>query len=284
MSVILHKDTGEWVMDREYEINIVFLTRTEQVHTHRFIELVYTLQGKGLHRIDDREYPVQAGDLLLINYRSRHTVEPLENLRYADIMLQPGYVSETLRGTEDLLLLLQLQEFSDLSGQVRPENVLLHFDGEERQRLEFLIQWTKREQEANAPAGELIRHCALTMLLSLVFRKMSERPSGRMTVGEVLLSYIRRNAHRGLSVSEIARLCGYSPEHFSRVFRCRTGRSPSEYILQCRIDRAKELLSRTELPVETVLSECGFTNRTAFFRHFTAQVGKTPLQYRKHQN
>ena len=219
MSVILHKDTGEWVMDREYEINIVFLTRTEQVHTHRFIELVYTMQGKGLHRIDDREYPVQAGDLLLINYRSRHTVEPLENLRYADIMLQPGYVSETLRGTEDLLLLLQLQEFSDLSGQVRPENVLLHFDGEERQRLEFLIQWTKREQEANAPAGELIRHCALTMLLSLVFRKMSERPSGRMTVGEVLLSYIRRNAHRGLSVSEIARLCGYSPEHFSRVFR-----------------------------------------------------------------
>ncbi len=283
MSVAWQSETDEYVLDSNYEINEVSLSVTAPEHTHRFVELVYTLGGKGIHTIDGKEYHVKSGDMLVINYSSRHSVTPLENLRYIDIMLKPEYVNNTLKGTEDLFLLLQLRSFSDLSNQIIRDNVALHFDGNERGKAELLLNWTLEEQSNPAPAGELIKYSALSMLLCLVFRKMTEKQRVRPEFNEQLVSYIKRNCTLKLSISEIAAECGYTPEHFSRKFKEYTGMSPTAYITECRIRKAANLLSETEESIEVILSECGFTDRTAFFKKFSEIMGATPLQYRKYQ-
>lgn len=283
MSVILKTNTSEWILDSQYELNRVHLLQTEKCHTHQFIEIVYTYQGRGRHRIDDREYPVGHGDLLLINYRSQHTVEPIENLEYVDIMLKPEYVNETLRGTENAFLLLKLHDFSEFDKNIMNENILLHFDGDDRKKLETLIEWTEEEQRTKTIGGELIQHSMLNLLLSMIFRKMAQSKADRFCVNEALLAYIDQNCSDPLRLDELAAKCFYTPEHFSRTFKKYTGLTLKEYIFERRIQKAKRLLERTDMPIERIISECGFSNRTAFFKKFSQIVGCTPLQYRKNQ-
>ncbi len=283
MSGMLHKTGTEWSMDGEYCLNRIHLMQTEERHTHRFIELVYTYRGKGLHRINDREYPVGHGDLLLIDYHCEHTVEPIEDLRYVDLMMKPEYFSENLRGTEDAFLLLKLRDFSEFEDIVLRENVLLHFDGDERKKVETLIEWMEEEQKRKSVGGELILHAGLALLFSMIFRKMAEERKQSFAVDGELLAYIDRNCAQPLRLDELAKKCHYTPSHFSRTFKKHTGMSPQAYLLTCRIKRARQLLESTDLSVEQISTECGFTNRTVFFKHFSQSVGCTPMQYRRHQ-
>ena len=125
MGIIKKKKTGEFDLDNDYFINRVNLKKEEEEHTHKFIELVYTLSGKGIHKIDGKEYRVTGGDMLIVNYHCRHSVTPIENLNYVDIMLKSQYVNDTLKGTEDIFLLLNLRDFSDFSNSVIKDNLLL---------------------------------------------------------------------------------------------------------------------------------------------------------------
>lgn len=284
MSVALKKETREFILDTNYEINFVNLEKKEEEHTHQFIELVYTIKGRGIHKIDGKEYHVGTGDMLVINYHCRHEVIPIDNLYYVDVMLKPEYVNETLRGTEDLFLLLSLSDFSDLSNHIIKENIMITFDGEDKKKIEFLIDWTREEQKNAAAAGNLIMFSALSMMLSLVFRKMAQKQGARLALNDQLLFYIERNCASGLNIGKIASMCGYSSEHFSRAFRKYTGKSPMEYVSECRIKKAKLLLLETDKPIELIISECGFSNRTAFFKNFRKKENQTPLQFRKNQN
>lgn len=283
MSVKLKPSTSEWVLDGAYEINRIALKRREGCHTHQFIEIVYTYCGRGRHVIDDREYTVGHGDLLLIDYGMHHTVEPIENLHYVDIMLKPEYVNEALKGTENAFRLLTLGEFSEFDGKAIRRTDLLHFAGEERKKIESLIEWTEEEQKKKLAGGELMRHSALNLLLSMVFRKMAESEQETFSINDELLMYIEKNCADRLRMDQLAQRCFYSPAHFSRRFKHFTGMSPKDYVNRCRIKRAEQLLRTTDMPVEQIVSECGFSNRTAFFKRFSQMLGCTPLQYRKNQ-
>lgn len=283
MGIIKKTETREYDLDNGFSIHKVTVAKKMEVHTHKFIELVYTLSGKAVHNIDGKEYHVSGGDMLIINYHCRHAITKVDDLRYVDIMLKPEYVNDALKGTEDLFLLLNLRDFSDLSNNVIKDNLLLHFDQEEQEKIEFLLSWTQQEQADRASANNLIMYSALSMILSLVFRKMTENQSTRPALNEHLLSFMARNCGGRLQINEIAAKCGYTTEHFSRRFKAYAGRSPMEYINECRVNKAKGLLCGTNKSIETILYECGFSNRTAFFKKFSKYTGVTPLQYRKNQ-
>jgi transcriptional regulator GlxA family with amidase domain len=63
-----------------------------------------------------------------------------------------------------------------------------------------------------------------------------------------------------------------------------TGNNPVSYMIECRINKAKVLLVKTDHSIETIIFECGFSNRTAFFKKFLEMEKTTPLQFRKNQN
>ena len=147
----------------------------------------------------------------------------------------------------------------------------------------MLLDWTQEEQRLSAPAGELIIYSALSMLLSVMFRKMTENQSARASINDQLLAYIERNCGDRLLINEIAAKCGYTVEHFSRIFKAYTGKPPVAYIKDCRMKKAKRMLVETDKSIDTIISECGISNRTEFFKSFYERFGATPLRYRKNQ-
>ncbi|MDO5142581.1 MAG: AraC family transcriptional regulator [Eubacteriales bacterium] len=85
-----------------------------------------------------------------------------------------------------------------------------------------------------------------------------------------------------LTVQDVAASVHLSPSHFSRAFKARTGYSPYEYIVLRRIDRAKYLLTSTQLSVKEVAFATGYNSEENFIHSFQKHVGIPPGLFRKY--
>lgn len=98
-----------------------------------------------------------------------------------------------------------------------------------------------------------------------------------------VLEHIARNLGCDLRESEMAELSGYSPSAFSRAFQRLTGMSFVRYINSMRINRACEMLTKTERRIIDVCYEVGFNNLSNFNRQFLAHKAMPPSRFRSHQ-
>lgn len=92
---------------------------------------------------------------------------------------------------------------------------------------------------------------------------------------------IREQAFQGISVDRIVKTLGLSRRTLERNFYKYFGRTPHEEIVRVRIERAKKLLSETNLSVTGIARNTGFTNREYFIRAFGRETGMTPSAFRQ---
>jgi transcriptional regulator GlxA family with amidase domain len=83
-----------------------------------------------------------------------------------------------------------------------------------------------------------------------------------------------------LAIRQLARLAGLSVHHFIRAFRSATGQTPHQYLRARRIDRARELLVTTPMPVTEICDAVGFQSLGSFSALFRRLSGETPTAYR----
>lgn len=84
-----------------------------------------------------------------------------------------------------------------------------------------------------------------------------------------------------LSLERLAEHAGMSVRTFTRRFRAEVGMSPNQWVTQQRVDRARELLETSELPVESVAYEAGFASASLLRQHMRAALGVSPQSYRR---
>ena len=95
------------------------------------------------------------------------------------------------------------------------------------------------------------------------------------------IKYIQFNYSHDISVDDIAKAVGVSRSHLYRAFQAVYGCSPSEYLIRCRLQRARQLLSATALPVGTVAASAGFEDPLYFSRLFRQRTGQSPSAWRE---
>lgn len=83
------------------------------------------------------------------------------------------------------------------------------------------------------------------------------------------------------SLDRLAREAGYSGEHLRRLCHARLGRSPMQQVSFLRMRRAAELLTTTELTIESIAQEVGYENPFVFSNAFTKRIGWRPSEYRR---
>ena len=94
-------------------------------------------------------------------------------------------------------------------------------------------------------------------------------------------SWILANAYDEITVAGIAQRFHYSPSYLTAVYRRVFGVTVTDEITECRIDRARELLSTTSLSVTDIADEVGYKDAKYFMRVFRRRTGVTPSQYRR---
>ncbi|MDG4652126.1 helix-turn-helix domain-containing protein [Chryseobacterium arthrosphaerae] len=123
----------------------------------------------------------------------------------------------------------------------------------------------------------------LIRLMQTQARSMVEKNivKNRSRIGFVV-DYIKRNLHQKLSIDSIAKLAYVSKSNFFKMFKDEFGTSPNDFILQERINKAKELLASQNSIKETAY-QTGFSDTNYFTRVFKQLVGVTPKSYQNRQ-
>lgn len=127
-------------------------------------------------------------------------------------------------------------------------------------------------------------HWIKSILWELIQRERDENMDvfsrQAMTIRE-LRKDIKLHPERRRSLRRTATKLGYSPEHFSRLFKKHSGVNYRECVNQARLGRAKQLLAASDCSIERVAELCGYCDIHTFSKQFKAKAGLTPTRYRR---
>lgn len=96
-----------------------------------------------------------------------------------------------------------------------------------------------------------------------------------------VVSYMDNNYAHKITLSQLANEADYNPQYFCHFFRDITGTTPINYLLELRLDKARELICTTNESIQNIAAACGFDNMSYFIRVFKKTTGLTPTQYRR---
>lgn len=98
----------------------------------------------------------------------------------------------------------------------------------------------------------------------------------------VMKDYIRKNYHRDmLSVREIAEAACLSTAYACTLFKNETGNTINQFISNCRVERAKQLLADPRYKITDIASQLGYSDSNYFGKSFKRLVGLSPSEYRE---
>ncbi len=274
------------VLDESFNPGFLFTwkgIRTESeknYHKHDYLELCYIMSGRGGHRIDGHVHEVQEGDLILINAGEYHQALFVEG---------SGPTVEFYVGLTNICLEGQAKNCLPVS----EEEHVMHASGELKMKLSRLCISMDAEKElCRFGRHFMMKSYAVQMLL--LFLRGQEKPRktyemqcsfdsfNRKYLVEKIMDYLEDNYARKISLDEIAGNMYLSPFYISKVFKAETGESPIHFLIEIRLEKARELLlSNPGLSIQEVASRVGYDDAYHFSKLFKKKFGETPSGLRR---
>lgn len=95
------------------------------------------------------------------------------------------------------------------------------------------------------------------------------------------IEFIETYYSSNITIQDICDAIFISPSYLQKVFVKHVGKTPYQYIMECRHKKAKEMLEATEAPIEKIARQCGFVNSAHFSTAFKQREGIPPLVYKR---
>ncbi|HWM70364.1 MAG TPA: AraC family transcriptional regulator [Steroidobacteraceae bacterium] len=147
--------------------------------------------------------------------------------------------------------------------------------------LEYIGWLLRAEREAGYPYGRLFVDSVAAAIAARLLRRSdyttaSPRDSRRQLPKwrlHAVCEYIHANLDRDLSLAELAGIAGFSASHFKPLFRQATGLPVHRYVVECRVERARQLILRGNQSMGDIALETGFTHQSHMVRCLRRVLG-----------
>lgn len=113
--------------------------------------------------------------------------------------------------------------------------------------------------------------------------RQSQEPQARTSTRDVVaqaIRFIQAHYAESITLERLAGLLECSPRHLTRLFKKQTDSSPITYLIQLRMDKAKELLRKTDATLQDIAVSVGYSDVYFFSRAFKKYTGVSPVHYR----
>ena len=142
-------------------------------------------------------------------------------------------------------------------------------------------------QQENSTNGLYIDSLTNVLAVNLLRQHATTKPNLPTYTGglplhqlQQILDYIDTHLDRDIKLTDLAKLLDISQFHFSHLFKQSIGMSPYQYLLQQRVERAKQLLKQKDRLIVDIALECGFNSHSHLSKKFRQFTGMTPKEYR----
>jgi AraC family transcriptional regulator len=178
---------------------------------------------------------------------------------------------------------------SEAAGEANREIELQSIHKLKDPRLTALMTAVNIERASGYPSGQLFLQSIEVALAAVLVQTYSlsmkaTRPikGGLSDVGRRnVIDLVRSRISEDISLADMAAVTGLSITHFSHIFKKSMGESPHQFVLQQRVQHAKELLVSLNLRMIDIALACGFKTQQHFARIFREVCGLSPTEYQR---
>ncbi|MBQ9143035.1 MAG: helix-turn-helix transcriptional regulator [Lachnospiraceae bacterium] len=245
----------------EYQYHVV---RTEGYHWH---QILYSAGGDGFLKYDNLTLPVAEGDFFFLPAGYPHEYYTENTLWDVRWIAFDGYACAHI--------LSQFQMNKPIiihpQGSTALQNIYTKM---------FTIQKSDKTYCDYSCSGLVYDY--LIEFHRYIDNKINKLRADRNKLLLPVLDYIDENFRTDFPLTILAKQAEVTPQHLCRVFKETMNMRPLEYLTKRRLQEAKRLLQRTELPIAEIALQSGFPDAGYFSTVFKKYEGVTPMEYKKH--
>ena len=243
-------------------------------HVHEAeLELFYVYAGEGEYMVDNRRYPIRAGDIVVCNAGVLHGEEP-----------------SLVRQIHSYSVAITNVQFEGLppncltDSNTRPVVSCGQLAGHVGQLMQLLYMLSADMAHLNELCSSLA--CSVLLLAQALLRSRDrnaaideqEQPS---VLAHRVRQYLDEHHNEQLTLREAAERLHISEYYLAHVFKQEFGIPPMQYVMKRRIGEAQELLMNTDLPIAEVADRLGYSSVCHFNAMFKKNVGLPPGKFRQ---
>lgn len=232
---------------------------------HENIEILCFTEGTGVVLTDGETLSVSAGDIIIVNTNCLHDIIALPLVRFYCLIIDRSFCLANCVDTNCIRFSPRIQNPALFS---------------------LIRCFAAVFSEDDSPFRILqLRNLLLSILATLcqnhcVSFEAPHEDSRLLTSIKSVIGYINAESHQTLTLDALSQIAGMSPSYLSRTFHRITGYTVIAYINHTRCEKAKNMLVKNEMTVESIALACGFTNVSYFIKTFAAMTGMRPGEYR----
>lgn len=246
-------------------------------HQHTTYELYYLCNGKRLYIINNKQYFIEKGDLVLIPRNVSHRTFPRTAPDYERLLVQiPNEYLKNITCT-DFEPIKFFYANSPVISLPKKEQTII-------ESLLYNIITEGREKEENYKAA-IQFHLAQILIRSNRYAQQTYIPKqdrnykSDQAITQVIL-YINKYHTEFINLDMLADKFYISKAHLSRTFKKVTGQTIIQYLNFCRVRTAKNLLRKSNLSILEISARTGYNSVSHFGRIFKSITGTTPTEFR----
>ena len=252
-----------------------------------YIEIKYIIEGKLFINIETAECQFNEGDVCFIHSRAFHQ-ESLNksnciivNFAIKSHLLDESYLSEVSLDSFQQFLRTNLIKLG------KKDNYVQFIPKEEQSEeidkycttifYELLKQRVGYLEISKGYIFRLLDYLTRTYTYSF---SENETKIYQKNLFEAVTKYMENNL-ANITIEDLAKEFCFHPNYFNNLIKKQSGQTYSSYLIQLRINKAKELLETSDLSVEEISWLIGYNNKGFFYKRFYEDVGMSPMKYRK---
>ena len=241
---------------------------SEKPHSHPFCEIIFVLSGEGKVTVDEMEYEVKKGDIIVYNPEVRH----------AEATTGKGGIELAFFGISNFKI-----------GNLPADHILdkntppVLYTGQDEKEYEFYFMSLVKEVASDKPYNEIFSKYLARLIMIGILRLANISEAKFVTNGIFtrIHNYLNKHFTEIESMDAICEELKISKYYLSHVFKKYMGKPPMQYVTAKRIAYAKKLLQETDLSATEIGEMCGYKDHVLFFKAFKKQEGITPITFRK---
>jgi AraC family transcriptional regulator, L-rhamnose operon regulatory protein RhaS len=257
-------------------------------HRHNYFELIYVLEGRGIHVINENQFAYGKGDLFLLTPTDKHTFQAHTQSIFCIIDFTASFLgrdSAIGRDKPELTdFFKQLEYIFQHAGRFKG---FIALNEDDRTFSASLIRRLITEWEQKGFFREVVLQNLVFLLLNIIGRyaKAPQSISPDLRAGNTayeIILYLQQNIYDNdlTTIEQVAGYFHFSKDYAGVYFRKHTGKTIKQFVLDYKVELAKTRLLHSRLTISEIAAELGFTDESHLSKVFRKQTGMTAKQYR----
>lgn len=270
-----------------FSVKIHYIDTEVYFHKHDFVELIYVYCGKCTHYIEDisNKIVLQENDMIIVNQNVTHAIGKITK---DDVILKMVLPIEFLRQNFQYRNVgnQTISDFFFAALQIRnPYYGYMLFRNRKKNSVRALMEQILIEYfEQQSFYQEAIKNLLSLMLIELARKELAEKiefyqlSTENLPIQEILHDI--EEYCGDITLNTLAEKYAYNESYLSRMIHQITGRSFLQFLSESKCKKAVRLLKTSDMTIERIAEECGYSNVNNLYRLLRKEMGKTPAAIR----